>query len=113
MIRTYDNTTTVVLDRPAVDAATDVCPSCAGAGVRGRRVFGHNAPEPFVWDTCAACSGIGVVSADGVVHCAQPGCGAPVWADRACTHGADSPLCGDHANPRCRECIDDAGGLDR
>jgi hypothetical protein len=111
MIRTYDNDTTVVLDRPA--ATTDVCPDCAGSGVRAHRVFGHNAPEPFVWDTCAACSGTGVVSADGVVHCTRPGCDAVCWADQVCTHTGEDAVCPDCAPHRCRECIDEHGGLDR
>jgi len=85
--------------RPA--AATDVCPSCDGDG-RIRHSLPRG-PVPFAWTDCPACGGSGEVPADAVVHCAQPGCGAPCWVDRACTHGADSPLCSDHA-PACVEC---------
>lgn len=103
-----------VLDAPAQTPATDVCPSCDGAGrIVLERIYGPTAAEPYVYGPCYACSGSGEVRAELVVRCTQSGCGAPIWADRACTHGAESPLCGDHANPRCPDCIDDRGGLDR
>jgi DnaJ-class molecular chaperone len=97
-----------VLEAPTVtELAT--CPDCGGNGEIGHRVFGHDAPEPFVWSTCAGCRGEGMVPAALVIACEQ--CDTTAWADRVCTHQIGN-LCADHT-PRCLDCIDDRGGVDR
>lgn len=101
MIRYHD---TAVLDRQPTTTTVADCPTCGGEGATGRHVYGRTAAEPIAWTTCGSCAGTGLVSADLVVKCAQPGCGAPLWADEACTHGMDSPLCADHAPAGCVEC---------
>lgn len=93
---------------------TDTCPACGGNGeVLVERLFGRNAPEPYLMRQCGACGGEGVVDADAVGHCALPGCEEIFWADAGCTHMPDSPLCTDHRPANCRDCIDEHGGLDR
>lgn len=102
MIRTGAFATAVEL-LPAED-----CPICRGNGeVVVERLFGRNAPEPYLTRPCAACHGTGVVPGEWVEHCAQPGCDEKFWTGEGCTHMPDTPLCSDHRPAKCRDCIDE------
>jgi hypothetical protein len=96
------------VDAIAVEQEMAECPDCCGNGVIFvERLFGRNAPEPYRTKTCGACGGTGEVSAEWVSECAQPGCGMGFWRGAGCEHDQESPLCPDHKNPSCPECLDE------
>jgi DnaJ-class molecular chaperone len=80
------------------------CPTCQGRGeVLVQRLFGRNAPEPYLMDTCGACGGTGSVPVEQVESCDD--CGRSFWRGEGCDHHG-ATVCRDCALPNCHDCVD-------
>lgn len=94
----------VLPERPP--SGIEICPGCNGSGeVLVERLFGRNAPAPYVSRDCGACGGEGSVPAEWVDHCEQPDCGRPFWRGEGCDHHG-ATVCPDCKLPNCHDCAD-------